>query len=174
MTAPLIETARLRLRPHDIGDYDAVHALWSEPQVFRHITGKPATREEAWGRLLRYVGHWQLMGFGYWAIEDKAGDFIGEAGFANFRRDMEPSFGDTPEMGWVLSSRHHRKGYGSEALTAILQWAKANLASDRAACMIAPENEASLALARKMGFIDHGLARYHGDIALLLELKLRP
>ena len=65
--------------------------MWGDPAVARFIGGKPFTREEVWARILRYVGHWTLMGFGFWAIEEKAtGDFIGEVGLADFQRDLDP------------------------------------------------------------------------------------
>ena len=60
-----IETKRLVLRGHTIHDFDALYTMWSEPAVYHHIIGRPSTREEAWNRLLRYSGHWALLGYGY-------------------------------------------------------------------------------------------------------------
>lgn len=172
--APVLETPRLVLRPHRAEDFDALHALWTHPETYRHITGRPSRREESWSRLLRYAGHWRIMGYGYWAIEEKAtGRFIGEAGFADYRRDMEPSFGSTPEMGWLIAPEVHGKGYGSEATRCIVDWGRGNLQSSDCACMISPENAASVALARKLGFVQTGTASYTGDAVLLMRLKLR-
>ena len=79
-------------------------AMWADAGVTRFISGRPFTREECWARLLRYAGLWPTLGFGYWAIEDKAeGRFLGEAGFADFKRDMTPSIEGLPEAGWVLA-----------------------------------------------------------------------
>ena len=65
------------------------------------------------------------MGFGYWAIEEKAtGDFIGEIGLADFQRDLDPPLGDGPEAGWALRVASHGKGYGEEALRAVLAWGR--------------------------------------------------
>jgi RimJ/RimL family protein N-acetyltransferase len=59
-------------------------------------------------RLLRYVGHWAVLGFGYWVVEEKAsGEFVGETGFADYRREMKPSLDGAPEIGWVLTPRFH-------------------------------------------------------------------
>ena len=77
---PVIETERLILRGHVLEDSEASLALWTDPEVTRFIGGKPSTTEEVWPRLLRYAGHWSLLGFGYWAITEKAtGRFVGEA-----------------------------------------------------------------------------------------------
>ena len=82
-TIPAVDTARLTLRGHRIEDFDECAAMWGDPEVTRHIGGRPFTEEEVWTRLLRYVGHWSLLGFGYWVIREKATHrFVGEAGFA--------------------------------------------------------------------------------------------
>jgi RimJ/RimL family protein N-acetyltransferase len=87
---PTLETGRLILRPHRREDFDSCAALWANPDVVRYIGGKPFTREEVWARLLRYAGHWQWLGFGFWALEEKeTGAFAGELGFAEFMRDLE-------------------------------------------------------------------------------------
>ncbi len=91
LTIPVLETDRLTLRPHRLDDFQNCAALWADPIVTRFIGGKPLTEEEAWVRLLRYAGHWFLLGFGYWAIEEKAsGKFLGEGGFQENHRDMRP------------------------------------------------------------------------------------
>jgi RimJ/RimL family protein N-acetyltransferase len=49
--------------------------------------------------LLRYVGHWSLLGFGYWILEERAtGEFVGEVGFSDYKRDVEPALGAVPEV----------------------------------------------------------------------------
>src|ERR1700736_1329189 len=112
MTAPTIETARLLLRAHRPADFAARVAMWTDPVVTRFIGGKPSTEQQTWARLLNYAGHWALLGFGYWAIEEKAsGAFIGELGFADFKREIDPAMRDVPELGWTLASAAHGRGY---------------------------------------------------------------
>ena len=130
LSLPTLSTARLRLRPHRPDDFDACAALWADPRVTQHIQGRPQTREEVWARLLRYAGHWAWLGFGYWAVEE-GGRTIGELGFADFKRALEPSLDGAPEPGWALSPAVWGQGYATEALTAALAWADANLAAGR-------------------------------------------
>src|ERR1039457_5470037 len=88
---PIIETERLKLRAHSMEDFRDCAEMWAHPDVVRYIGGRPFSGEEVWARLLRYVGHWQWMEFGFWAMEEKAtGSFVGEVGFAEFKREMEP------------------------------------------------------------------------------------
>jgi RimJ/RimL family protein N-acetyltransferase len=167
-TIERIETHRLILREHTLGDFDALHAMWSEPAVYRHIIGRPSTREEAWSRLLRYSGHWRLLGYGYWAVEERVtGDFVGEMGFADYHRDIDPPLDGHPELGWALKTAVHRKGYATEALLAITAWGDAHFSGKETSAMIAPENTASMRVAEKIGFIKKLETTYKGEPALV-------
>ncbi len=122
-TVPAIETERLLLRGHGVEDFADCLALWTDPAVTRFIGGKPSTPEEVWARLLRYVGHWSLLGFGYWVVTERVtGRFLGEVGFADFRREIEPSLEGVPEIGWVLTPQGHGRGFATEAAGAALAW----------------------------------------------------
>ena len=147
--------------------------MWADPAVTPFIGGgKPSTREESWARLLRYGGLWPLLGFGYWVIEEKAtGRFAGEAGFADFKRALEPSFGDAPEAGWALASWAHGKGYAAEAVQAAVAWADANLSAPRTVCMISPENAASIGVANKCGYREFAQATFRENPTILYERR---
>jgi len=166
--APAIETDRLVLRAHRLADFDAMAAMWGDPETVRFIGGKIATREEVWSRLHRYAGHWALLGFGYWAFEEKAsGRFVGEGGFADFRRELGPGF-DAPEQGWSLAAWAQGQGYAFEAMSATLVWAEPHFARTDFVCMIEPANAASLRLAAKLGYQEQLRTFYKGaEVALL-------
>lgn len=176
MTAiPRLETSRLILREHALQDFDALYAMWREPAVYRYIIGRPSTREEAWNRLLRYSGHWALLGYGYWVVEERAtGDYMGEMGFADFHRDMDPPLADRPELGWAIRSAGHGKGYATEALRAITAWGDAHFAGKETAAIIAPENIASIRLAEKLGFVKTLEIAYKGEPTLVFHRSPRP
>lgn len=138
--------------------------------MVEHISGKPSTPPESWTRLLRYVGHWSVVGYGYWVVEDRAtGQFLGEVGVADYQRDVEPSFEGKPEAGWVMAPYAHDRGLAREAVRAALCWADANLAVKRTVCMISPHHAASCSLARDVGFSEVGTARYAGDAVAIFE-----
>ncbi|GGX70999.1 hypothetical protein GCM10007385_45000 [Tateyamaria omphalii] len=93
------------------------------------------------------------MGFGYWAIERNSDKrYIGEIGFANFRRGLSPTLLDIPEAGWCIARPYQRAGYATEALTAALDWADRVAYLDRSVCLIAPDNWISISLADTLGF----------------------
>ncbi len=150
---PVLETARLRLRGHRYGDLDDCGAMWSDPAVTRFITGKPSTPQQTWMRLLSYIGHWSLMSFGYWVIEDRtSSDFVGEVGLADFKRDIVPSMQGCPELGFAIASKWHGKGYATEAAQAVVNWADAKLQCAKTVCLINPQNAASLRVVEKCGY----------------------
>lgn len=154
MQAPVLETPRLILRPHGVDDFDSCAAMWADPEIVRHISGTPSTREQSWSRLMRYAGQWSLLGFGYWAVEERGtGRFVGEVGFADYHREIEPSLDGMPELGWVLARSAHGKGYATEAVRAALAWGESHFDKRvRFACIVAPENAASVRVAEKCGF----------------------
>jgi RimJ/RimL family protein N-acetyltransferase len=167
---PVLETHRLILRGHRESDLDSCAEMWSDPEVVRYIGGRPFSPEEVWVKLLRYVGHWELKGFGYWIIEEKeSGRIAGEIGFADFKRTMVPSLGPAPELGWVLASWAHGKGYATEAARQAIEWSEANLESERTVCLIHPENAASIRLATKCGFREFQTATYKRTPTVLFE-----
>ena len=43
-TPPVLETSRLVLRPYEEGDFDALHALYAQPEVARWLYYEAATR----------------------------------------------------------------------------------------------------------------------------------
>jgi RimJ/RimL family protein N-acetyltransferase len=168
--ASILETERLRMRPQTAGDLAATCSLWSSPEVVRHISGKPSNREEAWARLLRNVGHWALMGYGPWAVEKRdSGEYIGEVGFFDLKRELEPGFNGLPEMGWVLIPAAHGQGFATEAVRAALAWADSSFDHPGTACIIAPDNVASIRVARKGGFREKTTGTYRDSITLIFE-----
>ncbi|GAC1659419.1 MAG: GNAT family N-acetyltransferase [Vulcanimicrobiaceae bacterium] len=168
--APRIVTERLILRAHRLDDFEACAAMWSDSAVVRYIGGVPSTRQATWFRLLRYAGHWTLLGFGYWAIEDLAsGTFLGEVGYADFKRDLDPPIAGIPELGWVLASSAHGKGFGTEAVRAAAAWGDEHLKSRRTVCIISPENAPSFRVANKAGFKEYARSTLGGEAAVLFE-----
>ena len=173
--APVIETERLIMRPHRLDDFESVAAMWAEPEVVRHISGRPSTPELSWARLLRYAGHWALLGYGYWAVQERdTGAFVGEVGYADYHREIEPSLDGIPELGWFVASSAHGKGVTTEATRAAVAWGEAHFTVPRIACIIAPENLASIRVAEKCGFRLLQETQYQGQPTLMYMRELSP
>jgi RimJ/RimL family protein N-acetyltransferase len=150
---PVIETERLRLRPHQADDLADCVAMWSDPAVVRYTIGDPSPPQRTWIRILAYRGHWALLSYGYWAVEEKtSGRYVGELGFADFKRDIVPSIEGMPELGWALLPQFHGKGYATEALRAAVAWGDHHFVQSRTVCIIHRDNHRSFRLAEKLGY----------------------
>lgn len=169
-----IETERLILDAHTIDDFEPLAAMWAEPEVVKFISGRPSTAQESWMRLLRYGGLWPLLGYGFWAVREKSsGRFVGDLGFADFRRQIQPSIAGLPEAGWVFATWAHRRGFAGEALAAALAWLDASVPIARSVCLISPENEPSIRLAERNGYGNALTISFSGEATLLLSRPRR-
>ncbi len=167
---PILKTERLILRPLTLDDFNSYVDFWQNSDVVRFITGAPIPREQSWRRLLGTAGHWQLLGFGFFALEDRAtGQFIGEAGFQEMRRDLQPSIEGTLETGWGLLPAFQGRGYATEGLRAAMTWAAEAHPDMDYSCITSPENKASLNVARKLGFAESASGSYAGKPVVVLR-----
>jgi len=171
---PIIETERLILREFRRTDLDAYAATMGDIEVMRHIGGEALSREDSWRRLATSVGLWSLLGMGPWVVERRAdGRYLGHIGFFDFERDIQPSMRGEPEMGWIFDRAAQGQGYASEAGKAALQWADEVLKPDSIPAIIDLENEPSIRLAERLGFIRQADAVYK-DEPIALFRRNRP
>ena len=172
-----IRTPRLSLHRHRLEDYADCAALWGDAETMRHI-GAPSTPEESWGRLLRNVGQWALLGYGSWVVRDRAtGRFAGEVGFKQFRRSLDPRWNELPEIGWALAGWARGHGLSTEATAAAFAWADVHLDATLVLCMIDPANAASLRVAGGCGFLEVAQVAYKEKPVIIFERhrgQLRP
>ena len=167
---PLIETERVRLRGYREADLDAQAATLADPEVVRYLSGTPHTREDSWRRMLSGEGLWGVLGFGYWVAERRSdGAYLGQIGFADFKRDMSPSIEGIPEMGWIFAPHAQGQGYASEAAAAAMQWVDRTLGRRELAAIISHDNAASIRLAEKIGFSIREEALFKEEKVLLFR-----
>ncbi|MBY5991511.1 GNAT family N-acetyltransferase [Ferrimonas balearica] len=141
-----LETERLRLRQWQDKDLDAYAALCADEEVMRYLGGTTLSREEAWRHMAVMAGHWQLKGFGHWAVEHKAsGETIGRLGF------LQPEGWPGFEIGWTLARAYQGQGLATEGARAALAAAFADPHRREVISIIHPENLASKRLALGLG-----------------------
>jgi len=174
VNVPVVETARLILRGYSRADFEDYAALWSDPVVMAHMQGSiPKSQDEAWTSFLRTAGHWQILGYGSWAIEEKtSGKYVGGAGFHQHGFDRGEELRGVPGMGWWLLPTAFGKGYGTEAVLAALEWGRNFFGSVRVTALTAPENFASINVARKCGFVEYRRALSLGREMVFFERML--
>ncbi|WP_375421626.1 GNAT family N-acetyltransferase [uncultured Sphingomonas sp.] len=165
----MIETDRLVLSRPTLADLDDSVAMTGEASVMAFIGGKPLTREEAWNKLLRNIGHWDAFGYGLFTVRERAGGrFVGEIGLAHFARGFGAAFDPFPEGAWILARAGHGNGYASEAVAAAHDWMARTHGATRTVCIIDPANTASMRVAVKLGYVPFGEVEYRGGRPVML------
>src|SRR5947208_13100297 len=66
-----LATERLVLRMFRESDLDAYAAICGDLEIMRYLAPSPMTRAEAWRNMAMVLGHWQLRGYGLWAVEER-------------------------------------------------------------------------------------------------------
>jgi RimJ/RimL family protein N-acetyltransferase len=170
-----LTTPRLRLRPFTPADRDAIHAVYADPEVMRHV-GHGAHRSaadtdvalEAFARTLA------ARGFSFLAVEERAsGRLIGDAG-------LYPVEGreDEVELGYTLERAAWGRGYATEAAGALVAHARTALSASRVVATVDPANAASRHVLEKLGMTASGervaYGRPHAVYAVELRRPARP
>ena len=75
-----LETPRLHLRRWTYDDFDQFSEFYADYENAKYVGGQK-TLDEAWRHFALLIGHWELNGFGFWAVEEKdTGSFVGCVG----------------------------------------------------------------------------------------------
>lgn len=163
-----LETERLRLRMFRETDFDAYAAMSADPEVMRYLgaTGAPLTRLDAWRQMAMLLGHWQLRGYGVWAVEERAsGTLVGRIGL--FNPDGWPGL----ECIWTLARGAWGKGYATEGARRSLEYAFTELDQPRVISLIRPGNAASVRVAERIGERLEGRVTLFGAEALVYGIS---
>jgi RimJ/RimL family protein N-acetyltransferase len=159
----LLQTERLKLRMFRESDFEAYAAICADAEVARYLgDGKPLGRIDAWKSMAAILGHWQLRGYGLWAVEERAsGELIGRIGC--YYPDGWPGF----EVGWALRRESWGKGYASEGARAAMRYAFEELGEPHVISLIQPGNERSIRVAERIGESLEGRTEVNGQEALI-------
>ena len=143
-----LETKRLILREFRDEDWKDLHAYYSDETATKFTVGKAFTEGETWRVMASIIGHWQLRGYGPYAVEEKAiGKVIGNIGF------WYPIDFPSPEILWGLARDYHGKGFASEAVRAVQAAGKEYLPDIAFVSFIHKDNLASIQLAEAVGAV---------------------
>ena len=151
-----LRSERLLLRQFRESDFEEFAAQYADPEACRFIGGLQS-REDAWRRMASFIGHWQLRGYGFWALERlDNGAFIGACGL------WCPEGWPEPEVGYWLRPAHQGQGFVSEAVLASRRCAYEQLGWTTLTSNIVAENRPSQAVAKRVGCVLEGTAIIRG------------
>jgi [ribosomal protein S5]-alanine N-acetyltransferase len=119
---PVLISQRLLLRPFEHEDAAAWAQLLNDPSVATGIcsTPLPFTHLHASARILMIRAR-EVTGNDFiWAVEDMDGNLIGSLGLSDIGSGVAG-------LGYACARDHWGKGYATEALSAVLDWASRHL-----------------------------------------------
>ena len=146
MTEVTLETERLILRMWREDDFEQYAKFCADPEIMRFLGGKTFNLTESWRHMAYLIGHWQLQGYGHWAIEEKSsGRLLGRLGFLN------PAGWPGFELGWMLGKEFWGHGYATEGARCALDYAFTELDKDHVISCIHRDNAPSIRVAERLG-----------------------
>jgi RimJ/RimL family protein N-acetyltransferase len=153
-----IQTDRLILRRWVAADAPAMQAIWREPEVWDALQPHRRFDPNQWrGMLDRHVRHWDVHGFGLWAVTTP--DDSQPAGWVGASHPtFVPELAEEIEIGWTLRPALWGQGLATEGATAAIEAAFATLPNDRVISLIHPQNSRSVAVADRLGMSRAGEA----------------
>jgi ribosomal-protein-alanine N-acetyltransferase len=146
MTGPILETARLRLRPFTRDDVDALLAHWRNEDVLRWLwDGREVERDEVVDIVEESIEAFANGRAGFWVIERTGHGFVGFTGF----RGMPDS--TDIELYYGLDPAHWGAGLATEAARAAAHYGFDVLGLDVIPIRTDGPNAASVEVMKQLG-----------------------
>lgn len=148
--AIIAETEHCYLKEMTETDFSALFHIYQKPEVAKYLSEPMKNEKEELDKFKAYVTWtYSFFGYGYWGVyEQNSHRFIGRAGY---------EVGSEPlEAGYLLDSFVWGKGYGTEILSALIQYADQELGIPTMMVRIHRNNIASFRVAEKCGMVQIG------------------
>ena len=147
MWLPVLETRRLVLQPYEIHHLDALHRLWTDPDVRRYLWDDVIiSRERAAQAVQDALTSADQSGIGFWSLFQRGKEKL--EGFCGLRYvenscDIELLYGLAPAL-W-------KRGLATEAAYAVLEYAFTTIHLERVYARSDIPNVGSARVMRRLG-----------------------
>jgi RimJ/RimL family protein N-acetyltransferase len=152
MNIPNLQTSNLFLRPWNLKDADAWFNIMQEEGILRYFPNQmPPSREKAELYITHHSAHWQLRGYGHWAVVTRQdGNVVGWSGL-----EYLPELDET-EVAYLLSKKVWGQGVATEAARASVRFGFESTGLEKIIGLVHPENLGSVRVLEKCGltFVD--------------------
>ena len=162
-----LETERLRLVPLAEADLDALHLLWTDPDVRRYLWDDVLISREQASEIIRTsVSNFAECGFGFWAMFPREfdSDAIGFCGFRQFEETGEP------ELLYGVLPRYWGKGLVTEAAHAVVRYGFDVRGFKRIIAATDTPNQSSVRVMQRLGMVFERRRLFHGLDTVFYEL----
>ncbi len=161
MPIPVLETARLILRPLRAGDAHDMFEYAQDPALARLGMWDPYDSFEACEQHIEHLIPLYEKRLMWWAIEHRADKrLIGRVELAEWDPDNEHA-----ELGYALNRNYWGQGLMTEAVALAVDYGWTQLALHRLGATVLPENTASIRLLTRIGMKREGRLRDYRRLA---------
>jgi len=153
----LLSGRSILLRDFCVGDVDDALTIVGDDRVTRFLSFDSRTRDQAASMIsaaIEKAGDEPRSEY-YLAISTHDSDRL--VGFIR----LALSGVQAAKLGYAVSAENWGRGYATDAVEVMLNFAFENLKLHRVTAAVGPENDASLAVVRKLGFVLEGRLRDH-------------
>ena len=167
----LIETERLTLSEFTAEDAPFILELLNTPSWLKYIGDRNVHSLDDARNYLQYgpMSGYKRSGFGFYNVRLKDEDKpIGMCGLV--KRDTL----DHPDLGFAFLPAFEKQGYGYEAASATLAYARGTLKLERLEAITLENNAASIGLLKKLGFAFERRVRMGDEELMLFAVLLLP
>lgn len=173
MTWPTLTTPRLTLRPLTVSDLEELAPLHAQESFWRYPFRRGWSRDETEAFLRRTVERYDAPGMAVSAVViASTGALAGWAGLSvpTFLPEILPAV----EVGWRLGEQYRVNGYATEAGDAWISYGFHTLGLEKIVSIYEPENAASGAVMRRLGFtLDRVTTHPEHGVTLHVMSRLR-
>jgi len=166
-----LDTERLRLTPFKMDHLDALHALWTDPDVRRYLwDGEVISRERAAEVIADSERNFAQLSYGFWAMllrgdpEADADEVVGFCGYRRFEDSGEP------ELLYGILPRFWGKGLVTEAGHAVIRDGFDRCGFPRIIAATDTPNQSSVRVMQRLGMVFLRRGEFHGLDTVFFEL----
>lgn len=145
----MFQTERLLVRQLTADDFDAMYAVYSDPEAMRWVDdGQPIERDECKGWIEVTLKNYESRGYGMSAIELLAdGTVIGFAGL------VHPGGQETAELKYAFLQAYWGQGFATEMASGMIDYGHRQFGLNEIIATIDPANLASQQVMKKVGMV---------------------
>lgn len=163
----ILDTRRLSLREMTEADLDALYEIHQEEESRIFMESPEKDRETEREKMREYIRcMYGFYGFGIWMIEEKKTErVVGRAGLQLREGCTEP------ELGFAIAPAFRGRGYAEEACRAVLRYGFEELEFPVIRAAVHRDNEKSLRLCEKLGFLVDKEIKFDKDVWIGLKME---